>query len=73
MPTNAEALELFEIFFNHVHPYIPIINKAAFYHLWETKRDQLSPFLLEAIFACAGRLSDQPSKGLKWISMATSL
>ncbi|KAI5800545.1 hypothetical protein FPQ18DRAFT_253090 [Pyronema domesticum] len=71
MPSNEEAAEMFSIFFNHIHPYIPIVNKAAFYRLWETQREQISPLLLETIFACAGRLHDQPQKGLKWIAMAT--
>lgn len=39
MPTNEEAAEMFQIFFNHIHPYLPIINKAAFYRLWETQRE----------------------------------
>jgi hypothetical protein len=72
MPSNEEAAEMFSIFFNHIHPYIPIVNKAAFFRLWDTARDQISPLLLETIFACAGRLTTQPAKGLKWIAMATS-
>ena len=72
MPSNDEAAEMFSIFFNHVHPYIPIVNKAAFCRLWETQREQISPLLLETIFACAGRLTTQPQRGLKWIAMATS-
>lgn len=72
MPTNDEAAEMFSIFFNHIHPYIPIVNKAAFCRLWETQREQISPLLLETIFACAGRLTTQPQRGLKWIAMATS-
>ena len=72
MPSNDEAAEMFSIFFNHIHPYIPIVNKAAFCRLWETQREQISPLLLETIFACAGRLTTQPQRGLKWIAMATS-
>jgi hypothetical protein len=73
MPTREEAAEMFSIFFNHIHPYIPIINKATFYRLWNASRDQISPLLLETIFACAGRLTTDPSKGLKWIAMASRL
>lgn len=72
MPTDEEAMEMFGIFFNHIHPYIPIVNKAAFYRQWSASRDSISPLLLETIFACAGRLTTDPAKGLKWISMATS-
>ncbi|KAH0608934.1 uncharacterized protein H6S33_001162 [Morchella sextelata] len=71
MPTDEEAMEMFGIFFNHIHPYIPIVNKAAFYRQWSASRDSISPLLLETIFACAGRLTTDPAKGLKWISMAT--
>ncbi|PUU82536.1 hypothetical protein B9Z19DRAFT_1099110 [Tuber borchii] len=71
MPTEDEAQEMFGIFFNHIHPYIPIVNKAAFYRQWNTSRDSISPLLLETIFACAGRLTTDPSKGLKWMGMAT--
>jgi hypothetical protein len=73
MPSDEEAADLFSIFFNHVHPYIPIVNKAAFYRQWSTSKESISPLLLETIFACAGRLSNEPAKGLRWISMASSL
>lgn len=72
MPTDMEALELFDIYFRDVHPYLPIINRAAFYRQWDTSRDSISPLLLETVFACAGRISDDPSKGMKWITMASS-
>lgn len=72
MPTDDEALELFSIYFEDIHPYIPIVNKAAFYRQWNTSRDSISPLLLETIFACAGRMSSDPSRGLKWIIMASS-
>ncbi|KAL7269884.1 hypothetical protein RUND412_007427 [Rhizina undulata] len=71
MPSEEDSLEMFSIFFNHVHPYIPIVNKAAFYRQWNTSRESISPLLLETIFACAGRLTTDSSKGLKWITMAT--
>lgn len=72
MPSEDEALDLFDIFFRDVHPYLPIVNKAAFYSQWTTSPESISPLLLETIFATAGRISDDPGKGMKWISMATS-
>lgn len=72
MPPDNDIAELFGIFFNHCHPYIPVVNKAAFYRQWNQSREQISPLLLEAIFGCAGRLTVHPARGLKWIAMATS-
>ncbi|KAF8469706.1 hypothetical protein BDZ91DRAFT_63478 [Kalaharituber pfeilii] len=71
MPSEEEALNLFDIYFRDVHPYLPIVNKAAFYRQWNTSRESISPLLLETMFATAGRISGIPSKGMKWISMAT--
>jgi len=74
MPSDEECQELFDIFFTHVHPYLPIVNKAAFFAQWEHSRQNISPLLLEAMFACAARLqatNEDPMRGMKWISMAT--
>ncbi|KAF3938568.1 hypothetical protein ABW19_dt0209387 [Dactylella cylindrospora] len=71
MPTDDEAEALFEIFFSDIHPYLPIVNKNAFYRQWNGSRHSISPLLLEAIFACAGRISNNPKIGLKWLSMAS--
>lgn len=72
LPAEDEAREMFSLFFNHIHPYIPIVNKAAFYRQWHSSRDSISPLLLETVFACAGRLTTEPAKGLRWIAMASS-
>lgn len=75
MPSDQECLELFAIYFEHVHPYIPVVNKAAFYAQWQNARDNISPLLLEAMFACASRLQagngSDSLRGMDWISMAT--
>ncbi|KAF3920885.1 hypothetical protein ABW21_db0206281 [Orbilia brochopaga] len=71
MPSDREAEYLFEIFFRDVHPYIPVVNKNAFYRQWNGSRQSISPLLLEAILACAGRISPDPRIGLKWLNMAS--
>lgn len=79
MPSEDEALDLFDVYFRDIHPYLPIVNKASFYRQWNTSRDSISPLLLEAMFATSsrinatfGRRSEDRSHGMKWISMATS-
>lgn len=72
MPDDEEALTLFETFFHHVHPYVPVLCKNQFYQQWQNKRTSISPLLLEAIFACAGRMSDDPAQGAQWLALANS-
>ena len=62
----------FDIFFNHVHPYVPVVHRADFYQKWHQDRYSISPLLLEAILACAGRSSDDPAGGAQWLAMANS-
>ncbi|EWC45147.1 hypothetical protein DRE_06035 [Drechslerella stenobrocha 248] len=71
MPLDEEAEALFDIFFTDVHPYLPVVNKNAFYRQWHGSRHSISPLLLEAIFACSGRISNDPKVGLKWLNMAS--
>lgn len=70
MPSDAQCMQYFEIFFAHVHPYVPVISKPYFYQQWNTNRNSISPLILEAIFACAGRMSDDADEGASWLSMA---
>lgn len=70
MPDDEDALEYFNIFFRDVHPYVPVLCKSQFYHQWHNKRSSISPLLLEAIFACAGRMSDDPAQGAQWLALA---
>ncbi|RMD40078.1 hypothetical protein DV735_g5044, partial [Chaetothyriales sp. CBS 134920] len=71
MPTQEEALAYFDVFFNHVHPYVPVVCKTHFYHQWNTTKETISPLLLEAVFACAGRMSDDPAQGAQWLALAS--
>lgn len=72
MPSEEQCTEWFEIFFNNIHPYIPVISKPYFDRQWRTNRTSISPLILEAIFACAGRMSDDPAQGAQWLALASS-
>ncbi len=72
MPDEATALHYFDIYFTNVHPYVPVLNKTLFYQQWHSNREAISPLILEAIFAIAGRLADEPSQGQQWLALAGS-
>jgi hypothetical protein len=72
MPDEETILQYFDMYFTNVHPYVPVINKTLFYHQWHTNRDAISPLILEAIFAIAGRLADEPAQGHQWLALASS-
>lgn len=71
MPDEETILHYFDLYFANVHPYVPVLNKAQFYQQWHTNRDSISPLVLEAIFAVAGRLADEPAMGQQWIALAS--
>lgn len=73
MPSNEDATALFEVFFRDVHPYVPVLNRSQFYHQWHTDKETISPLVLEAVFACAGRIAEEPSEGAQWLALANSL
>ena len=72
MPTEEDALHYFKVFFSDVHPYVPVIIRIHLYQQWQSNRGSISPLLLEAIFACAGRMSDDPAQGAQWLALANS-
>ncbi|KAK2749807.1 hypothetical protein FQN55_003043 [Onygenales sp. PD_40] len=69
MPAEEDALEYFDIYFNHIHPYVPVVHRGHFYQQWHQDKTTISPLLLEAIFACAGRISDDPAQGAQWLAL----
>ncbi|CZS95257.1 related to Cutinase transcription factor 1 alpha [Rhynchosporium graminicola] len=71
MPDDQTCMEYFNMYFMNVHPYVPVLNKSLFYQQWHTNRDSISPLILEAIFAIAGRLADEPSQGHQWLALAS--
>ena len=72
MPSDEQVAEYFDIFFTQIHPYVPVVSKPYFYKQWQTDPGKISPLLLEAIFACAGRMSDDPAQGAQWLALASS-
>lgn len=72
MPSEKETLKSFEFFFEHVHPYIPVIHKEEFYQQWQNDKKTISPLLLEAMFACTETQSEDPTKGVRWLTLANS-
>ncbi|KAI0392228.1 hypothetical protein F5Y17DRAFT_477892 [Xylariaceae sp. FL0594] len=71
MPDDQTILRYFDLYFDHIHPYVPVLNKAQLYRQWHTNRESISPLLLEAIFAVAERLADEPAQGQQWIALAS--
>jgi hypothetical protein len=72
MPDEQTALHYFDLYFSNVHPYVPVLNKTLFYQQWHSNRESISPLILEAIFAIAGKLADEPSQGQQWLALAGS-
>lgn len=72
MPSDEQCQDLFRIFFTDIHPYVPVISRPYFEQQWKTNRASISPLILEAIFACAGRMSDDASEGASWLALAAS-
>ena len=70
MPSDEAAQEYFEVFFRDVHPYVPVVPRSQLYHLWHNSKGSISPLLLEAIFACAGRMTDDDAEGAQWLALA---
>ncbi|KAJ9272264.1 transcriptional regulator family: Fungal Specific TF [Paecilomyces variotii] len=70
MPSDEEALKYFDIYFSDIHPYVPVVHRSHLYRQWRQERASISPLLLEAIFACAARMSDDPAQGRQWLAMA---
>jgi hypothetical protein len=70
MPSDEDALESFEKFFKDIHPYTPVLCRSHFYHQWHNERASLSPLVLEAVFANAGRYGDDPAQGAQWLALA---
>ncbi|TPR09586.1 hypothetical protein CAN33_0052210 [Aspergillus niger] len=70
MPSDDEVMNYFKIYFDDIHPYVPVIHRSHLYYQWQHERSSISPLLLEALFACAGRLSDDPAQGAQWLALA---
>ena len=72
MPSEEQAMAYFEFFFANVHPYVPVINRSAFFKQWSLDKYSISPLVLEGIFACSSQLKNQPDEGARWLALAAS-
>ncbi|RAH70976.1 Zn(II)2Cys6 transcription factor [Aspergillus aculeatinus CBS 121060] len=70
MPSDDEVMKYLKIYFDDIHPYVPVVHRSHLYFQWQHERSSISPLLLEAMFACAGRLSDDPAQGAQWLALA---
>ncbi|KAE9978515.1 hypothetical protein EG328_001425 [Venturia inaequalis] len=71
MPTDQQAMQYFNYFFTHIHPYVPVLHQTAFYQMWNNNRESLSPLLLEAIFAVTTMTLEDHDEGNKWLALAS--
>ncbi|RDA82490.1 hypothetical protein CP532_2570 [Ophiocordyceps camponoti-leonardi (nom. inval.)] len=71
MPDEASALHYFDLYFDKVHPYVPVLDKLHFYNQWNSARETISPLILEALFAIGGRLAEDPAQGQQWLALAS--
>ncbi|KAE8147568.1 hypothetical protein BDV25DRAFT_168980 [Aspergillus avenaceus] len=70
MPLDDDVMKYFKIYFQDIHPYVPVVHRSHLYYQWQYDRSSISPLLLEALFACAGRQSDDPAQGAQWLTLA---
>ncbi|KXT05016.1 hypothetical protein AC578_10337 [Pseudocercospora eumusae] len=70
MPSDERAMGYFGYYFDHIHPYCAVLNRAQFYEQWRTNRKSISPLLLEAMFACVARYLEDPIESRKWLALA---
>lgn len=71
MPSEERAMDYFMYYFEHIHPYCPVLNRAQFYQQWRTARSSISPLILEAIFACVARYLEEPIESRRWLALAS--
>ena len=71
MPSEERALDYFGYFFDYIHPYVPVLNRQAFYDQWRTARHSISPLILEGIFACVARYLEEPIEVRRWLALAS--
>lgn len=71
MPTDDRAIDYFGYFFDYIHPYSPVLNRAAFYEQWRSARHSISPLVLEGIFACVARYLERPVELRRWVALAS--
>lgn len=68
LPAKELALDLINLYFEHIHPLMPVINRTQFMAKFEDPNDSPSLMLLQAVLLCGSRVSNNPllfdNKGL---------
>lgn len=70
MPADHLAMQYFQYYFANIHPFVPVINSTDFYKQWRVNPKQISPLILEGIFACASQTMSTSVKGSQWLALA---
>lgn len=71
MPSDERVMDYLGYYFEYIHPYVPVLNRAAFYEQWRSARHSISPLLLEGIFACVSRYLEPPDELKRWLALAS--
>lgn len=75
LPPHELALDLVNLYFEHVHPLMPVINRTEFMAQFLDPNDSPSLMLLQAVLLCGSRVSKNPllfdSKGLSNLALLT--
>ncbi|CAG8564316.1 5164_t:CDS:2, partial [Paraglomus occultum] len=63
LPSPELTNNLVQLYFHHIHPYVPIVHKANFLRRLNNKdgNNPLSPLLLYAVLAIASKFSEDPA------------
>lgn len=70
MPPEEVVQKRLEYFFEHCHPYLPLMVPSEMYSQWADNKDSISPLVLEGIFACCGYCSGDHAEGDRWRALA---
>ncbi|RLV95706.1 hypothetical protein JA1_000711 [Spathaspora sp. JA1] len=60
LPSRDLALDLIEAYFEHVHPLMPVINRASFMKKFNDPDDSPSLMVLHSVLLCGCRASKNP-------------
>ncbi|RSL71136.1 hypothetical protein CEP54_001526 [Fusarium duplospermum] len=72
MPDDETARRYFDLYFDNVHPYVPVLCRTTLCQQWNTDRESIPPPILETIFAIGGQLAGEPTdNNQRWLALAS--
>ncbi|QBM91161.1 Zn(2)-Cys(6) binuclear cluster domain-containing protein [Metschnikowia aff. pulcherrima] len=75
LPSPDLAADLIKLYFEHVHPLMPVINRTEFMAKYQDPYDSPLLMLLQAVLLCGSRVSENPllfdGKGLSNLASLT--